>query len=203
MPINTTNNEIPSFKNNGILPPKLNMEMSDEDYNKLLKAVESDKLEEFITEYKKTYNFLNDEDVISIGLSKFINSYDVNLDTKILFHLPRKLLYFKEKFNLESIVTTDKYGNTPIYYALKQDVCIEAIRTFIDIAPEINPTILTKKFVLDDDSIKRISQVMHEASYEKYPWAIVKKIFTPIYAEESIEKLIGELDEEWMNSYYI
>ncbi len=55
------------------------MEMSDQDYNKLLEAVKNDKSEEFIAEYKKTHNFLNDKDVISIGLSKFINNYDATL----------------------------------------------------------------------------------------------------------------------------
>ncbi|WP_341790505.1 hypothetical protein [Rickettsia endosymbiont of Polydrusus tereticollis] len=53
--------------------------MSDQDYNKLLEAVKNDKSEEFIAEYKKTHNFLNDKDVISIGLSKFINNYDATL----------------------------------------------------------------------------------------------------------------------------
>ncbi|WP_341790504.1 hypothetical protein [Rickettsia endosymbiont of Polydrusus tereticollis] len=66
----------------------------------------------------------------------------------------------------------------------------------------MNPALSPKKFILDDDSIKKIAQVMHKTNYEEHPNVIIKEIFTPLYTEESIEKLIGELDEDWLDSYY-
>jgi len=202
MPINPAPDNNTQFKDKGVLPPKLDIEMSDQDYNKLLEAVKNEKTREFIVEYQKTHNSLNDEDIINIGLNKFINNYDPRLDVKILLFLAVDLLYLKRKCNLESIVTLDKHGNTPIYYALKEDVCIGQIMNFISTGPKVNPRLSPKKFTLDDDLIKKIASVMHKPKYEAHPNTIIKKIFAPLYTEESIEKLIGELDQDWLDNYY-
>nr|WP_253308308.1 hypothetical protein [Rickettsia endosymbiont of Ceutorhynchus assimilis] len=196
MPINTTNNEIPSFKSNGILPLKSKLKMTDQDYNDLLKAAENERVDNFIQEYQKKHTGVTRDEIISVAINKLI----VGGGSPLI----EKLLFINDNITDISplpITILDQENNNTISYALANDRGVEQLSSYMYRLKDSGK--ITEKFIMEDDLINKIAQAIIDYDYEYYtPKILIKKFIEPLYTEESVNNLIEVIGKDFIEDFY-
>lgn len=181
----------------GQFPVQLNLEMVEEDFQNMTKAIENKTLDQFITKFiiahPKHLPPLTDNDVISLGLIQAIGKHQHSL--------VGKLLYAKDDINIYPVVTLDKNSNNAIFYALKEGVGIKKLSSYIFGLNAENGII--NKFIMGDDLIKNLSNIIKHPVSEVHPTLLIEELIEPVYTEDSVNKLISIIGQDWLDSYYI
>ncbi|MFY9590230.1 hypothetical protein [Rickettsia endosymbiont of Halotydeus destructor] len=197
--ISEINNEPPAHKTIGIKPPKLNMEMSDQDYNKLCEAMDNGTLQEFVTKYKTENSLFTNDEVIALGLFKALNKKEITLLSDL--EKPGQLLFTNLDQNIYPLIISDVHGDNAISYALKNFICISYISSYIGILKDKGE--IANKFILGKELIKEIAIGIKNCSISIPPTSLIKDMIEPIYTSESVEELRKCIGVDWLETYYI
>lgn len=177
------------------IPRKVEMSMSDQEFNLLKNYYKEKNIEGFIENYKTQNQELLDDDIICLCLISAVKSHDIFLIYKIL-----NVLYKKETTNPHPLVTLDKYGKNVILYSLEEHSCILQLGSYIFHLNEDNK--ITEKFSLEKDLLLKMVEALKHPPCETHPKLLIKELIKPIYTKESLEELIKEIGQDWLDSYY-
>ena len=185
-----------NFKN---YPHQINHKMSDEDYNTMIEAEKNNELQFFIEHYQKKYSFLSEKDVISLGIMEGINNFDG-------YHLITKMLYSeKNNLDIKPLLTLDKNGNNAIYHAIKEEMGISILMSYI--SGTLNKYNINTKFDMSDELIQKFAHVIVHTPRDTPPQLLIDELLIPLYTEESVAKVIEVIGQDvgynWLDTFYI
>ncbi len=131
-----------------------------------------------------------DDELLALGVIELIKQGE-------LFKIG-KLLH-AGNMNLNPIVMTDKHGKNVIYYALQNACGIPQLISYIN---SVHRNGLVEKFKLSAELLPEMAAVIRHPVFETHPQDIIDEIINRVYDEESVERLVAIIGQDWLDGYY-
>jgi len=199
--ISSPNNELQTSKQSiqakeisGLQPRKLNIEMSDKEFELLKVYINEDKVDAFAEYYKQNPDSLSYEDIMTLGLMENFKKSEVLLSTKMLSSL------YKNNINPGLFTTLDQSGNNIILYALEKGMCIPKLSGYMFWLNEQNT--MGTKFVMEAELIQKVKHALTHPISETHPTLLMEQLIEPLYTKQSIKELTDLIGQDWLDNYY-
>ena len=175
---------------------KINQQISDDDFNELIKYEKDENIEGFIAAYQVKHPSLSTEDVISISVIKSIKEYNKNNLIGILLHTVDDL-------GLKPLVKLDINGVNIILSAIQNGIGINKLSSYIShVVLEDNTT---AKFDMDRNVMNEFARAIHEMTFDSnlHPQTVIDELIKPIYSEQACAQLTKLIGQDWLDNYYL
>jgi hypothetical protein len=122
-------------------------------------------------------------------MMKAVEKVDVLFRQKILYALP---------INISTLMTEDANGNSLLKVALHHGLA-RLLSSYVYICAQDSNHL---RYDLDTQMQHQLAADVKRADFEMHPQLVVNKIFSQVLTEEAHSALVGEITQEWLDSYH-